>query len=74
MYILGGADWGDDVVNGRGYLGLHVYSMESNQWSTPTLTGDNPFPRSGHCSAVVGAKTIVVFGGKKNSQVWASVF
>ena len=30
------------------------------------MAGDNPFPRSGHASAAIGASKIAIFGGKRS--------
>eukprot|EP00981_Chlorochromonas_danica_P014657 scaffold8522_cov157-Ochromonas_danica.AAC.1 len=34
------------------------------------LGGSNPFPRSGHSSAVIGAYSIAIFGGKRNNMAY----
>jgi N-acetylneuraminic acid mutarotase len=66
MYILGGSDNGDDCAEGAKHLSLHELSLETMQWSHPTLSGSNPFPRSGHSSAVIGAQSVAVFGGRRS--------
>ena len=70
MYIFGGSDTPDDNAETCGYLSLHELDLETLQWSHPSLVGNNPFPRSGHASAVVGATTVAIFGGKRNSTYY----
>ena len=69
LFLFGGSDNGDDVADGSRNLGVHELSLETMQWSHPTLRGANPFPRSGHGSAVIGASTVAIFGGKRNNEV-----
>jgi hypothetical protein len=69
MYIFGGSETNDDIADGSKLLNVHVLCLATLQWSHPTLSGVNPFPRSGHSSAVVGANTVAIFGGKRNSEV-----
>lgn len=69
MYILGGSDNNDDVAESSRNLGIHELCLDTMQWSHPAITGSNPFPRSGHSSAVIGAKSLAVFGGKRNKEV-----
>lgn len=69
MFVLGGSDNGEDVAEGARHLGLHELNLETMSWSHPTLTGANPFPRSGHSSTVLGAQSVAIFGGKLNDQV-----
>jgi len=66
MYVLGGSDNSEDVAEGAKHLGLHELSLETMQWSHPALSGSNPFPRSGHSSAVIGAQSVAVFGGRRS--------
>mmetsp|Transcript_24814 Transcript_24814/g.41342 ORF Transcript_24814/g.41342 Transcript_24814/m.41342 type:complete len:601 (+) Transcript_24814:73-1875(+) len=68
MYVLGGSDNNEDVSAGAVYLGIHELSLETMQWSHPTISGANPFPRSGHSSAVIGAQSVAIFGGKKDNE------
>lgn len=88
MYILGGSENGDDVADGSRHLGIHVLDLRTMEWSHPVIRGVNPFPRSGHSSAVIGtqidlsksptnfpymylgAKSIVIFGGKRNNDIY----
>jgi hypothetical protein len=70
MYVLGGSDNGADNVDGSKHLGFHELNLQTMEWSHPEIRGGNPFPRSGHCSAVVGAKSIAIFGGKRNNEVY----
>jgi Galactose oxidase, central domain/Kelch motif len=70
MYILGGSDNGQDIADGCRYLGIHVLDLNTMQWSHPQLKGYNPFPRSGHSSSVIGAKSIAIFGGKRNDETY----
>eukprot|EP01038_Epipyxis_sp_PR26KG_P013598 gene13598-18252_t len=73
MFILGGSDNIDDVAESSKYLGIHQLSLDTMQWTHPTIAGisdANPFPRSGHSSAVIGAQTLVIFGGKRNNQIY----
>ena len=74
MYILGGSDRGDDNTDGSRHLSFHELNLETMTWSHPELRGGNPFPRSGHCSSVIGAKSIVIFGGKRNDEVLICYF
>jgi hypothetical protein len=69
MFILGGSNTPDDVADGCNYLSVHELDLTTMQWSHPLLVGSNPFPRSGHSSAVVGASMIAIFGGKRNNEV-----
>jgi GTPase SAR1 family protein len=70
-YILGGSDNAEDVCDGKSYLSIHELNFETLQWYHPELRGGNPFPRSGHSSSVIGAHSIVVFGGKRSEEVCA---
>merc|ERR1719487_1104381 len=71
MYILGGSDNGEDVADTAGTsLGVHVLDLQTLEWSHPNITGGSPFPRSGHASAVIGAHSIVIFGGKLTEEVF----
>lgn len=69
MYVLGGSENNEDIAEDSRSLGLHELNLETMQWTHPILSGASPFPRSGHSSAVVGAFTIAVFGGKRNATV-----
>ena len=69
MFVLGGCDTIDDICEGRTGLGLSVLSLDSCRWAHPELRGADPFPRSGHSSAVIGAHSIAIFGGKCNAEV-----
>eukprot|EP01040_Poterioochromonas_malhamensis_P000765 gene765-815_t len=66
MFILGGSDNNEDIAEESRNLSIHALNLQTMQWSHPTLHGSNPFPRSGHSSSVIGAKSIVIFGGKRN--------
>ncbi len=70
LYILGGSENGEDIAEGCRHLGLHELNTETMQWSHPFLAGISPFPRSGHCSAVLGAQTLAVFGGKRTAETF----
>lgn len=73
MYILGGVDNGDDDATqskGSTFATINVLNLETMEWSQPKLSGENPFPRSGHSSCVVGTDHIAVFGGKLKSDVY----
>ncbi|RYH17592.1 hypothetical protein EON65_28400 [archaeon] len=69
MFLLGGSDNGDDSAEESKSLGLHELNLETMQWNHPTISGANPFPRSGHASSVIGAYSIALFGGKRNNTV-----
>lgn len=69
MVILGGSDNSEDVADGSRYLRIHELTLETMEWSHPELRGGDPFPRSGHASAVIGAHSIVIFGGKRTEEV-----
>ena len=69
LIILGGSDNGEDVCDGTRHLTLHELSLDTMTWAHPELKGGDPFPRSGHGSGVIGAHSIVVFGGKRNDEV-----
>jgi hypothetical protein len=69
MFVLGGSDNSEDVAENAKYLGVHELNLQTMQWSHPSVTGSNPFPRSGHSSAVIGAQSIAIFGGKRNNEV-----
>ena len=65
MFILGGVNNGEDDVSLCRHIGLSVLDLSTLQWSHPELKGSKGlFPRSGHCSCVVGSKHIAIFGGK----------
>lgn len=74
MYIFGGSDNGEDIAENSRYLGVHELNLMTMQWSHPTISGSNPFPRSGHCSALIGAHSVAIFGGKRNEQVLLSEY
>ena len=74
LYIFGGSDNARDVADGCSYLSLHELAMDSMTWTSPQLRGANPFPRSGHCTAVVGARSVAVFGGKRSNEVFLNDF
>jgi len=69
LYILGGSDNSQDVADGARHLGLHELNLATLEWSHPDIRGVNPFPRSGHGSALIGAHSIVIFGGKRSNEV-----
>jgi len=72
LYILGGSDNGDDDASKASRnvsSGLSVLNLDTMEWTHPTITGANPFPRSGHASAVVGSSMIAVFGGRYRENV-----
>eukprot|EP01041_Mallomonas_annulata_P000981 gene982-1919_t len=72
LYILGGSDNGEDLADGARHLGLHAFDLQTMQWihHLDQLRGIDPFPRSGHSSAVIGARSIVIFGGKRSDEVY----
>jgi len=70
VFVLGGSDTGDDVAEASRNLNIHELNLETMQWSHPSLRGANPFPRSGHGSAVIGASTLAIFGGKRNNKLY----
>ena len=70
LYILGGSDNIDDVPDGCKYLGIHCFHLDTMEWTHPELKGVNPFPRSGHTSAVLGAHSIAIFGGKRTDDIF----
>lgn len=72
MFVLGGSDNGKDVAEDCKYLAVHELALDTMQWSHPVITGANPFPRSGHSSAVIGARSIAIFGGKRNDSSYCN--
>ena len=70
LVVLGGSDNGEDVCDGNRHLSIHELSLDTMSWSHPELRGGNPFPRSGHSTSVVGAHSIVMFGGKRSEDVF----
>lgn len=70
MYILGGSEDNDDICDGNKHLGIHELSLDTMQWVHPQLKGINPFPRSGHATALIGAKSVGVFGGKRSNTIF----
>lgn len=70
MFILGGSENGNDIADGSRHLGVHELNFSTMEWSHPVLRGVNPFPRSGHASAVIGAKSIAIFGGKRTNDLF----
>eukprot|EP00604_Paraphysomonas_vestita_P001126 CAMPEP_0174819520 /NCGR_PEP_ID=MMETSP1107-20130205/2813_1 /TAXON_ID=36770 /ORGANISM="Paraphysomonas vestita, Strain GFlagA" /LENGTH=351 /DNA_ID=CAMNT_0016033189 /DNA_START=675 /DNA_END=1730 /DNA_ORIENTATION=- len=67
---MGGSDNNNDICEDAKYLSIHELNLETLQWSHPELRGGSPFPRSGHSSGVIGAQSIVVFGGKRNEELY----
>ena len=57
-------------LNSKSLGGLHCLDLEHMTWMDTVWTGCSPFPRSGHASAVVGAHSLAVFGGKLSAQVF----
>ena len=70
MYILGGSDNGSDTAESSKGLSLHALCLDTLQWSHPPISGADPFPRSGHGSALVGVQTLAVFGGKRSDSCY----
>lgn len=67
VFVLGGVDNGEDLAEAcSSNVAFHVLDLSTLQWTHPSIRGVNPFPRSGHSSAVIGAKSIAIFGGKFN--------
>lgn len=71
LFILGGSDNIDDIAEtSSAHLAtIHELDLATMQWRQLSVSGVNPFPRSGHASAVIGARSIAIFGGKKNNTV-----
>lgn len=69
MYIMGGSDSTTDEAELSPYLQLHELNLETMQWSHPAIRGSDPFPRSGHGSAIIGARSVAIFGGKLTAEV-----
>ncbi|KAK3088282.1 hypothetical protein FSP39_017081 [Pinctada imbricata] len=57
IYVFGGADTTGNMND------IQVLDTNSNSWSSPTITGSPPSPRTFHGCAVVGDKFIVYSGG-----------
>lgn len=57
MYVFGGND-GNRLFND-----LHVFNIDTWQWSSPMTSGDTPPPRAGHTATVVADDFMLVFGG-----------
>ena len=74
LFILGGSENGEDVADTSRNVAIHELNLQTMQWTHPTLKGANPFPRSGHGSSVIGAKSIAIFGGKRSNEVQSSQF
>ena len=74
LYILGGSCDPKDIADGNKHLGIHELSLDTLSWSHPQIKGVNPFPRSGHASHIIGAHSIGIFGGKKNSDHYCNDF
>jgi len=70
MYILGGSDSGNDIADGCKHLGIHELCLETMQWTHPQINGFSPFPRSGHSSSLIGARSIAIFGGKRSNEIF----
>lgn len=71
MFVLGGVDNNQDLAEAcQSNISFHALDLATMQWSHPTIKGVNPFPRSGHSSAVIGAKSIAIFGGKYNTTTF----
>lgn len=70
LFVLGGSENGDDIADSSRNLGIHELNFSTMQWTHPTLKGANPFPRSGHGSSVIGAKSIAIFGGKRSNEIF----
>jgi len=70
MFILGGSDSGEDIADGCKHLGIHELCLETMQWTHPQIKGFSPFPRSGHSSSLIGARSIAIFGGKRSNEIF----
>ncbi|RAL42474.1 hypothetical protein DM860_016761 [Cuscuta australis] len=46
---------------------LHVFNLDSWEWSTPKVHGEIPTPRSGHAGATIGDIWYIVGGSSANS-------
>ena len=67
VYVLGGSDnTSDNAARAMHLLGVSVFDIDTCTWSHPELTGQSPFPRSAHSSALVGSMTLAVFGGRSS--------
>jgi hypothetical protein len=69
MIVMGGSDNNEDVADGQRHLAMHELNLDTMEWTHPELRGGNPFPRSGHGSSVIGAHSVVIFGGKRSEEV-----
>jgi len=56
IYTFGGYD------GVREHFQLCTYSPDTNEWDTPTTTGDKPVSRTNHAAASIGSK-MFMFGG-----------
>ena len=69
MIVMGGSDNSEDIADGSYNLRIHELKLDTMEWSHPELRGGDPFPRSGHGSAVVGSHFVAIFGGKRSDEV-----
>ncbi|ESO91673.1 hypothetical protein LOTGIDRAFT_121915 [Lottia gigantea] len=62
IYIFGGADQTGNLND------VQILDLVSNDWSTMTVQGTPPSPRTHHTTAVVGNKLVVYSGGHSGAE------
>jgi N-acetylneuraminic acid mutarotase len=56
LYIFGGYD------GKKNHNTLHVYNLETNEWSKPRVFGDEPAGRNGHTATLIENKMYIIGG------------
>ena len=49
---------------------VHIYNIRTNNWSTPSLSGEGPSKSKwGHTASLINQAEMIVFGGSGNIKV-----
>ncbi|EFA84034.1 hypothetical protein PPL_03107 [Heterostelium album PN500] len=74
MYIFGGNN-NDEFGHYQVLDDLYALDTTTMTWSQPTVTGDKPCARSGHCMTAIGSKLYLFGGGIWNeTSGWTDKF
>jgi hypothetical protein len=69
LVIFGGRN-ANGVVDAADGSQLVVYDVWQNRWLRPAVGGTPPSSRSSHRTAVVGGRSIVLYGGATVGEQW----
>lgn len=58
------------ITGGSTDSGLHVFSLQRNEWYQPSTTGKAPSPRTQHTAAMVSPGAMLVFGGCSSQGIF----